>query len=137
MPIRAFLLPSLLFNLLDLVASFCLILFYHFFTKFREKAESFKILTWGTAIYGEKDDWVQLILARSIRGEINNNGSQGPAGPPGPKVGVGDFSTCQYKVKTEAGGGDQIAFVDEPTVNQFICTVYYFFLVCQEALYMS
>ena len=48
------------------------------------------------------------------------NGSQGPAGPagpPGPK-GAGNFSTCQYKVKTEAGGGDQIAIVDEPTVSR-------------------
>ncbi len=40
-------------------------------------------------------------------GPPGHNGSQGPAGPagargpPGPK-GSGDFSSCQYKVKTEA-----------------------------------
>ena len=50
------------------------------------------------------------------------NGSQGPAGPPGPK-GAGNLSTCQYIVKTEAGGGDQMAYVDEPTVSQYKCKV--------------
>ena len=53
------------------------------------------------------------------------NGSQGPAGPagpPGPK-GAGDFSTCQYKVKTEASGGDQMADVDEPNVSHYNCKV--------------
>ena len=53
------------------------------------------------------------------------NGSQGPAGPagpPGPK-GAGNFSTCQYKVKTGDGGDDKMAYVDEPTVSQYNCKV--------------
>ena len=56
------------------------------------------------------------------RGFNGSQGPAGPAGPPGPK-GAGDFSTCQYNVKTETGGGDQMAYVDEPTVSQCNCKV--------------
>ncbi|CAH3140970.1 unnamed protein product [Porites lobata] len=76
---------------------------------------------------GKQLDEKLVKIRHNLTGQINNvgkiagpvgppgfNGSQGPAGPPGPK-GAGNFSTCQYKVKTEARGRDQTAYVDEPT----------------------
>ena len=63
--------------------------------------------------------------SRGLAGPPGFNGSQGPAGPPGPK-GAGDFSTCQYKIKTgTTGGGDSDATVDEPNVSHYIFMAFY------------